>query len=131
MKKHLLVLVALTLPHVVAAQITPLSPNVLLYGTENVLGTGTYSSDPTAGATLFGLVPGNVTFASLIQAHSYPFSPSAGDYPGTDQIYVGSNQTGAHDGYSQAASRIAGPQVISLDYSSLVSPGSVVDTLTL
>lgn len=110
---------------------TSLSPNVLLYGTENLLGTGTYSSDPTAGATLVGLAPGDVTFAALAQNHGFPFSPAPGAYPGTDQIYVGQNQTAFHDGYSQASSRIAGPQVVSFDYSSLVPAGSSVDTLTL
>jgi hypothetical protein len=105
--------------------------SVLLYGTEDLLGTGTYPTDPTAGATLQGLAPDAVTFASQSFGHNFPFSPSPGDYPGTDQIYVGSIQTGAHDGYSGAAQRINGPQVITLDYSSLVPVGQQVSTFTL
>jgi len=105
--------------------------SVLLYGTEDLLGTGPYPTDPTMGATLQGLTPNAVTFASQSFAHGYPFAPSAGDYPGTDQIYVGSVQTGAHDGYSVAAQRINGPQVITLDYSSLIPVGQQVSTFTL
>src|ERR1700761_9565181 len=106
MKKQFIISVVLTLPLVAAAQTTPLASNVLLYGTENVLGTGTYASDPTAGATLAGLTPDSVTFATLITAHGYPFTPAAGDYPGTDQIYVGPNQTASHDGYSSSGDAI-------------------------
>jgi hypothetical protein len=131
MKKQFLFFAALTLPVIVGAQVTALSPNVLLYGSENLLGTGTYSSDPTAGATLAGLAPGAVTFANLSQGHGYPFSPSPGDYPGTDQIYVGPDQMAFDDGYSSAPTRIAGPQVVSFDYSSLVPAGTIVETLTL
>lgn len=101
------------------------------YGNENLLGTGTYPSDPKAGATLVGLAPGVVTESSNYYPHSFPFSPAAGDYPGTDQIYVGSVQTGADDGYSSSSQRINGPQVISMDYSSLVPAGQSVSTLTL
>ena len=63
--------------------------------------------------------------------HGFPFSPAPGEFSGTDQIYVGSNQTGAHDGYSVAASRLNGPQTVSLDYSSLIAPGQHVVTFTL
>jgi hypothetical protein len=106
---------------------------VVQYGDADVLGTGyTYSGDPTAGATLQGLQPGVVTFASLITGHIYPPppTPSPNDYPGTDQIYVGPNQTFQHDGYSQSPTRIAGPQVILLDYSALAA-GQTVESLTL
>jgi PEP-CTERM motif len=105
---------------------------VLEYGDENVLNSGTtYPSDPKAGATLIGLAPGVVTASTLITPHSYPFTPEPGDFPGTDQIYVGSVQTGAHDGYSVATQRINGPDVLTLDYSSLVPPGQQVDSFTL
>jgi PEP-CTERM motif len=104
---------------------------VQFYGDENVLNTGTYPSDPTAGATLEGLVPGDVTAATLIQPHVYPFTPDVGDYPGTDQIYVGSVQTGSHDGYSISPERINGPQNISLDYGDLVPAGQSIQTFTL
>jgi hypothetical protein len=83
---------------------------IIEYGNENLLNTGTYPSDPKAGATLSGLAPGVVTDATNSFAHSYPFSPSAGDFPGTDQIYVGSHQTASHDGYSASSERVAGPQ---------------------
>src|SRR5262249_5686411 len=104
---------------------------VIEYGDEDMLNNGAYPSDPKAGATLLGLAPDAVTDATGTFAHSYPFTPSAGDYPGTDQIYVGSTQTGAHDGYSTSAPRINGPQVITMDYSSLVPAGQTVQTLTL
>jgi hypothetical protein len=104
---------------------------VIEYGNENVLGTGTYASDPKAGATLMGLAPDAVTMASLITPHSYPFSPGPGDFQGTDQIYVGSVQTVAHDGYSEAAQRINGPDVLTMDYSSLVPAGQHLTSLAL
>ena len=104
---------------------------VIEYGNENVLGTGTYASDPKAGATLMGLAPDAVTMASLITPHGYPFSPGPGDFQGTDQIYVGSVQTGAHDGYSEAAQRINGPDTMTMDYSSLVPAGQHLTSLTL
>jgi hypothetical protein len=104
---------------------------VIEYGNENVLGTGTYASDPKAGATLLGLAPDVVTMASLITPHSYPFSPGPSDFQGTDQIYVGSVQTASHDGYSTTTQRINGPDVLTMDYSSLVPSGQHVATLTL
>jgi hypothetical protein len=110
----------------------PVPAGVQLYGTEDVLNSGaTYASDPTAGATLIGLAPGVVTAATLITPHTFPFSPTAGDFPGTDQIYVGSVQTGADDGYSGTAQRLNGPDVLTLDYSSLVPAGQSISTLTL
>ncbi len=105
------------------------SGQVLQYGDADLLGTGTWSTDPKTGATLTGLAPGVSTFSSHIQGHGFPFDPSVGEYPGTDQIYVGSNQTGFSDGYSSHAGRKAGPQVITMDYASLID-GSV-ETLTL
>src|SRR5271157_1219807 len=78
------------------------------YGNENLLNTGSYPSDPKAGATLVGLSPGVVTMATNSFGHGYPFSPSPGDYPGTDQIYVGSVQTASHDGYSVSSGRVNG-----------------------
>jgi uncharacterized repeat protein (TIGR03803 family) len=108
-----------------------LSTNVSEYGNENLCNTGTYSSDPKAGATLAGLAPGAVTYASQSFVHSFPFSPTANDYPGTDQIYVGSKQTAFHDGYSSYSGRLNGPQVITLNYSSLVPSGQTIATLTL
>jgi PEP-CTERM motif len=104
---------------------------VIEYGNENVLGTGTFPSDPKAGATLQGLAPNVITDAALTLPHNYPFTPGAGDFPGTDQIYVGSVQTASHDGYSGASSRLNGPQVLTLNYASLIPPGQKVATLTL
>jgi hypothetical protein len=105
--------------------------NYVEYGDEDLCNTGTYSSDPKAGATLIGLAPNAVTLASHSFGHSFPFSPTVSDYPGTDQIYVGHTQTGNFDGYSSASGRLNGPQVITLDYSSLVPSGQKVATLTL
>ena len=47
----------------------------LEYGDEDVLGTGSYGSDPKAGATLEGLAAGTNTFATLITGHGFPFTP--------------------------------------------------------
>jgi hypothetical protein len=75
------------------------------------------------------LAPGASTQASNQFGHPFPFSPQAGEFPGTDQIFAGSNQTGAHDGYSTVATK--GPQLLTLDYGSSVAPGQVVTSLTL
>jgi hypothetical protein len=110
----------------------PVPAGVQLYGTEDVLNSGTtYPSDPTAGATLIGLAPGVVTASTLVTPHTFPFTPTAGDFPGTDQIYVGSVQTGAHDGYSTSPQRINGPDVMTLDYSALVPAGQTISSFTL
>lgn len=101
------------------------------YGDADVLGTGTYSGDPTAGATVAGLLPGVVTYATLVTPHGFPFDPGLGDYPGTDQIYAGSQQTAAHDGYSQYAGRLEGPQVVTMDFSAIAPVGQAIGTLTL
>lgn len=101
------------------------------YGDEDVLGTGTYGSDPKTGATLNGLAPNAVTYGTLITGHGFPFDPSSGDFAGTDQIYVGSVQTSNHDGYSGHGGRLNGPQMFDLDYSSLVPAGHMVTSLTL
>lgn len=105
---------------------------VITFGSENCLGTGCYgANNPTAGATLQGLAPNVVTLASSSFGHSYPFTPGAGDFPGTDQIYVGSVQTASHDGYSISSQRINGPDVMTLDFSSLIPSGQTLSTLTL
>src|SRR5438105_3904057 len=77
-----------------------LADGVLIFGDKDVLGTGNYAQDPTTGATLLGLPAGQVTFGAPPTYHYYPFDPDPTDYPGTDQIFVGSDQTGFHDGYS-------------------------------
>ncbi|HUK35356.1 MAG TPA: hypothetical protein VLV86_15675, partial [Vicinamibacterales bacterium] len=104
----------------------------MTFGDMDCLNQGCYgAANPTAGATLEGLAPDVVTTASSGFVHEFPFSPQAGDFPGTDQIFVGSVQTGAHDGYSVSPSRVNGPQVLTLDYSFLLGPGQVLNTLTL
>lgn len=115
----------------VAALLGPASAAVKEYGDEDVLGTGVYASDPKVGATLEGLATDAVTYADQIVPHGFPFSPSPTDYAGTDQIYVGSIQSDGFDGYSGAWDRLNGPQTITLDYSSLIQPGTKIDTLTL
>lgn len=101
------------------------------YGDEDLCNTGTWSSDPKAGATLEGLAAGSFTMGSLIQGHGFPFSPTGSDFAGTDQIYTGANQSAFHDGYSSYAGRIQGPATFSLDYSALVPAGGSVTGLTL
>ena len=107
------------------------SASVLTFGDVDCLNIGCYNaSNPEFGATLEGLSDGVVTMSAHSFGHGYPFTPDAGDFPGTDQIYVGSVQTGAHDGYS-VSPRINGPQVLVMDYSSLVPAGQSVTSLTL
>ena len=108
-----------------------ISSNSVEYGDEDLCNTGTYSSDPKAGATLIGLAPNVVTLATHSFGHSFPFAPTPTDYPGTDQIYVGQVQTANRDGYSSYGGRLHGPQTITLDYSGLVPAGQNILTLTL
>lgn len=104
---------------------------VLYFGDVDVLNTGaSYPTDPTAGAQLTGVAPGFYTVGSSGFGHSYPFTPDVGDFPGTDQIYVGSNQTGNMDGYSSSP-RVAGPHVLNLDYSPIAQAGPISLTLGL
>lgn len=111
----------------------PAQAQFIEFGDEDLSNTGTYASDPKAGATLVGLAPNAVTFATNSFIHSFnPLpAPQPGDFAGTDQIYVGSTQTSFHDGYSSASNRLNGPQTFSLNYGSLVPAGNVVQTLTL
>jgi hypothetical protein len=102
---------------------------VLEYGDRDMCNTGVYGTDPTLGATLEGLAVGATSLGTGIYGHGFPFAPSS-DFAGTDQIFVGSVQTGFHDGYSNAGERTAGPQSIALDYSTLVS-GAGIQSLTL
>lgn len=113
-----------------AGATAPSQAGVITYGDKDVLGTASYPVEPTTGATLQGLAPNVVTFGAPEVNHGFPFVPSGSDFPGTDQIFVGSVQTGFHDGYS-VSSRLNGPQVLTLDYSSLVPAGHRIDTLTL
>jgi len=109
----------------------PLTAAVITYGDKDCLNQGCYgANEPTDGATLQGLSAGSVTLATNSFGHSFPFGPSA-DFPGTDQIFVGSVQTGTHDGYSVSAGRLNGPAVFTLDFSPLISSGQTLATLTL
>lgn len=105
--------------------------DLMEYGDRDVLGTGTYINDPTDGASLTGLSAGQVTFGGPAVNHTFPFSPEPDDFAGTDQIYTSSNQTVGGDGYSQFAGRLPGPQVLIMDYSSLVEDHESITTLTL
>jgi PEP-CTERM motif len=109
----------------------PAYAGVLTFGDQDCLGQGCYASDPKTGATLQGLAPNVVTLATNSFSHGFPFSPDAGDFPGTDTIYVGSVQTASHDGYSAFAGRVNGADVLTLDYSSLIGAGQSLSTLTL
>lgn len=106
-------------------------PGVQIYGDVDLLGFGYGGGDPFAGATLVGLAPNVITAANNSFAHGYPFDPEVGEYPGTDQIYVGSFQYSGGDGYSQYANRITGIQTVTIDYSSLVPEGQTLTSLTL
>lgn len=110
-----------------------LAQSVIVYGDQDVLDrTVTYPGDPTAGAALVGLAPGEVAMGSLRTRHFGFPTPSPGEFPGTDQIYVGTGETRmGFDAYSRHPSRMEGPQVVALDYSSLVPAGFLVETLTL
>jgi hypothetical protein len=104
---------------------------VELYGNENAFGFGPYPVSPTEGATMIGLAPGAISGATYAFTHPYPFSPGPGDFPGTDQIYVGSVQTAFHDAYSREPQRLNGPDVLTLDYNSLVPADSTITSFTL
>ncbi len=111
--------------------VTPTNAVVLTFGDKDLLGTGTYASEPTAGATLEGLSPDTITPATSSFGHSYPFSPNSTDFIGTEQIFIGSTQTASLDGYSEVSSRLDGPQNLLLNYNSLVPVGQQIGTLTL
>jgi hypothetical protein len=105
---------------------------VIVYGDKDILGTGTYTVDPTTNAVLSGLLPGVSSlgyYGISGLTHGFPFSPSTSDFPGTDQIFVGSNHTANRDGYASYA--IRGPLIAYLDFSSIVPVGQTVTTLTL
>lgn len=104
---------------------------VMQFGDRNLLGTGTYPTDPTAGATLEGLAPGAVTVATNAFPHPYPFQPGPGTFPGTDQMFTKGQPVGDADGYTKSPGATDGPQVLTMDYSKLVPAGQKVDTLTL
>ena len=101
------------------------------FGDMDVCNTRSWPTDPTTGATLEGLAPGVVTTGTAPVGHSFPFAPTTGDYPGTDQIFTGSRQTGTCDGYGGYGSRRHGPHVITMDYGSLVGASEHVTSLTL
>lgn len=103
----------------------------LQFGDADVLGFGLYPSDPLSGATTIGLSPGSTSFGAPPVGHGFPFAPEPDDFPGTDQIYVGSLQTASLEGYSSSGERIAGPQTLFLNYASLIPPGDRVTSFTL
>ena len=103
-----------------------------MYGDMNLLNTGAsypFRSPGRGHAGRAGAGRRHVRHQSF--GHSFPFSPYAGDFPGTDQIYTSTTQTAGGDGYSTYGGRLPGPQVLTLDYSSLVPVGQTVQTLTL
>ncbi len=104
---------------------------VLQFGDADVLETGSYGNDPLTGASTNGLAANATSVGTFTFGHGFPFSPEGDDYAGTDQIYVGSNQTGFNDGYSGFGGRIAGPQVITMDYNALLTSGESIVSFTL
>jgi hypothetical protein len=117
---------------IVLALATSSAPaDVMQFGDRNLLNTGAYPDDPTAGATLQGLAPGAVTAATRSYAHPFPFTPDPGTFAGTDQMYASGQDTRPRDGYSGSTGSVEGPQVLTMDYSSLVPSGQEVESLTL
>jgi len=104
---------------------------VIQYGDRDLLNTGAYADDPTAGATLQGLAPGAVTAATKSYAHPFPFAPDPGTYSGTDQMFTSGQAARTRDGYSGSTGTVDGPQVLTMDYNSLVPAGQKIETLTL
>jgi hypothetical protein len=105
--------------------------DVMQFGDRDLLNTGSYPDDPTAGATLQGLAPGAVTAATRSYAHPFPFTPDPGTFAGTDRMYASGQETRPRDGYSASTGAVDGPQVLTMDYSSLVPAGQKVESLTL
>lgn len=117
---------------------TSVDGRVATYGDRDLVGFQyPPGADPTAGARMIGLAPGAVSLATQGYDHGWPITPGTNnpagsqDYPDTDQIFVGSNQTGQHDGYAGFDGRKQGPALFSLDYSQLVPAGARIQTLTL
>ena len=117
---------------------TSVDGRVATYGDRDLLGFQyPPGADPTAGARMIGLKPGAVSLAAQGYDHGWPITPGTNnpagsqDYPNTDQIFVGSNQTGQHDGYAEFDGRKQGPALFRLDYSQLVPAGARIQTLTL
>lgn len=103
-----------------------------VYGDMDMLNQDTYPDDPTAGATLIGLAPGAVTFATNQYFHpNWPFTPEGDDFPGTDTMYAGAFNYAGGDGYSNSAGRVNGAQVIVIDYSGLIADGQTIISFTL
>lgn len=106
---------------------------ILEYGDRDCLGMDCYGEiDPTAGVTLTGLQGGESSISPERIFHSYPFSPAADDYAGTDQIFctsVGSSEE--NDGYCNSDEALSAPLTAVLDYSVALSPNEVVKSLTL
>ncbi len=104
---------------------------VKVFGDKDLLGFGQYSSDPPEwGARTEGLKPGEVKTGIFKTFHNFPFTPTPEDFPGTDQVYVGSNQSASLDEYANYGGRQKGPQTFKLDIGDLLSGGKP-QTLTL
>lgn len=104
---------------------------LLTYGDEDLLGFNGYTSDPKTSAILSGLTANVISDSSVQTTHAFPFVGNPSNHPGTDQIYVGSNQTRTRDGYSASSDRRAGPQLITMNYASLIPQGRSLNSLTL
>ena len=127
--KHLIRIIIASMALMLTANVPAF---VMTFGDKDGLGFDVYGDDePTDGASLEGLMTGDVTFAFNDYFHGFPFDPEPDEYAGTDQIFVGSDRTAFGDGYSMYAGRTAGPQVITVDYNPIVQAGHSVDTLTI
>jgi hypothetical protein len=98
---------------------------IAVFGSEGFFGQQyPAKANPYEGTALTGLAPNVSTVAISKFVAPATFAPIATDYPGTDQIYVGSNEI-------PGADQLVGPQVITLDYSALTKLSHPIKTFTL
>lgn len=132
LKLHLLRSMFGTSVMMIVAASSPADAAVMTYGDMDCVGFGCYgAADPTSGAVLQGLGVGMTSHATTAFSHALPPFPGSVDFAGTDTIYVGSHLTHADDGYAFSGHPVAGPQMLTLDYSGLVAGGTHITSLTL
>ena len=129
--RHTKYLIILTIILSCFTAIWSLRAEFIIFGDQDLFGFGYGGGDPLAGARLEEVEPDAVSFGSRDFGHLFPFIPEENDFLGTDQIYTGSNQTTVLDGYAAFPARINGPQIVNLDYSSLVGSSETITSLTL
>ncbi len=107
---------------------------VLEFGDRDCLGMGCYDpAEVTSSAELIGLAENEVSIADGRFFHTYPFTPEADDFSGTDQIYC-TDKNGvdaSSDGFCNSSEAIFSSLVTTLDYSAAITANSTVKNLTL